>query len=313
MAPSKPRDRREFVRMSVGLPRHPKLLDTSDPARCGWLMFVGIAYAREHLTDGILRPDTVVHEARVPRKTVRELVRVGIWHDPGHGCGKCAQPPAGHVVVHDYAEHNQTSGEVEQVRDAARAAAEARWGNRGKGGPDGPGAGATETQPAPAPDPEPDAGRDAERIPDRNADRMQDCNAEAEAEAEVPYLLTLVSRLAGKSDARTDQRSARLPAHTVAAWQEIAGPHVDLEREARQYLAMYGDRPANNERKAWLGHLLKARDYAATQRGEKSVPGCRDCTGGWDLTDPDRPRPCPKCKPHLAGGANVVPLRAAAP
>lgn len=303
MAPSKPRDRREFVRMSVGLPRHPKLLDTTDPARCGWLHFVGVAYAREHLTDGILRPDTIVYEARVPRKMVRELVRTGLWHDPGHGCERCPQPPPGYVVVHDYAEHNQTAGEVEQVRDAARAAAEARWGNRGKGGTDGPGAGQGDPPAAPATDTTPDADGNAERIPKRNADRMQERNAEAEAEAEVPSLLTFVSRLAG-SNARL---GARLPAELVRSWQEIAGADVDLEREARQYLARYADRPASDERAAWIGWLDTARRHTEANAPRRPL-GCPDCDKGW-IEHPETgiPRRCPSCRP------NVVPLRAAAP
>lgn len=269
---SRPRDGREFVRVAVTLPRHPKLLDTPDPARCGWLFVVSVMYARENLTDGVVRPDAVVHEARVPKRLARELVRVGLWHDPGHDCARCAQPPAGCVVVHDYGEHNQTRDEVEQLRAAGRAAAEARWKGRGSGA-------------------KPNAGRNADRIPKPNA--------EAEAEVESP-LLTYVGRLAGGDNART--RGA-VPAEVIAAWQEHAGPDVDLVAEARAYLVRHGTRPATNEAAAWAGWLTTARNRAAsTAAAVRRREACLDpdCAGGWlPPGDDDRPRPCPTCRPHL--------------
>ena len=128
MPPSKPRDGREFVRVSVTLPSDPKLLDTSDVPRCGWLYVCGLTYAREHKTDGVLLPAAVLREAGVPKRLVADLVRVGMWHEPGHGCERCPQPPVRYVVVHDYPLHNQTLGEIEQLREAGRKGATARWG-----------------------------------------------------------------------------------------------------------------------------------------------------------------------------------------
>ncbi len=269
--PSRPRDGREFVRVAVTLPRHPKLLDTTDPARAGWLFVVSVMYARENLTDGVVRPEAVVHDARVPRRLARELVRVGMWHDPGHDCPRCAQPPSGCVVVHDYGEHNQTRDEVEQLREAGRAAAEARWSGKG-------------------------TNRNARPTANRNADRIPKPNAEAEAEVESP-LLTIVGRLAG-GNARTRDG---LPAGVVDAWQDRAGPDVDLVAEARAYLAWNGDRPASNPRAAWLGWLDKARERSASTKPRRAA-ACDDphCIGGWlPPGDDDRPRPCPTCRPHL--------------
>ena len=54
MPPSKPRDGREFVRMSVDLPRSPKLLDTRDVPRSGWLFTAAVMYSREQRTDGVI-------------------------------------------------------------------------------------------------------------------------------------------------------------------------------------------------------------------------------------------------------------------
>lgn len=286
MPPSKPQDGREFVRMSVALPRHPKLLDTKDMPRCGWLFTCGVMYAREQRTDGILNASGIARVAGVPVRLVDELVRVGLWHKQGHDCGRCVQPPTSHVVVHDYGEHNQSKAEIEAASAAARAAADARWNGKGR-------------KPKP---PAPDAGRNAkthaDRISGSHSGPQSDPYAEVEAEAEKNPLLTYVGRLAG-GDARD---ADGLPAEVIAAWQDRAGPDVDLVAEARAYLAWAGDRPARNPRAAWLGWLDKARERAAAAwAAERRLAECRepDCRGGWLPGEDDRPRPCPSCKPHI--------------
>lgn len=271
MPPSKPRDGREFVRMSVTLPRSPKLLDTADPPRCGWLFTCAVMYAREQRTDGVVRADGVVRFAGVPAKLVRELVRVGMFHDPGHDCERCEQPPTGHVVVHDYAEHNQTRDEIDALSTAGKAGAAARWSKTRKG-----------------------AKSDTDRTSNADAIRTSESHsgtsAELEEEKENP-LLTYVSRLAG-SNAKLGES---LPAAALAAWRETAPDGVDLVAEARAYLAHYADRPATNERAAWLGWLRKAKPPKPVR-----VP-CPDpsCSGGWLPPVDDRPRPCQSCRPHL--------------
>jgi hypothetical protein len=337
MPPSKPRDGREFVRVSVTLPDDPKLLDTTDVPRCLALYVVGLTYARRHKTDGVLRPDTVVHDARVPKRLTAELVRVGLWHEPGHPCDRCDQPPAGRVIVHDYLEHNQSGEEIDAAREAGRKAAEARWSGRSaRNGkvPDRTAVGnagrnahpnadrirrsghesasderfpseireANERRSAPVDNVKP-AGRTANRPHQKDANPNADRNAEAEVEAEVEVeveakslLLTCVSRLAG-SDARAGES---LPADLIAAWRDTAPPGTDLVAEARAYLAHYADRPATNERAAWLGWLKRARPPAPAARRAATCPD-PDCHGGWlpQLPGDDRPRPCPTCKPHI--------------
>jgi hypothetical protein len=61
----------------------------------------------------------------------------------------------------------------------------------------------------------------------------------------------LVGRLA-VSDARG---TAPPPAEQIALWQDIAGPGVDLEDEARAYLERNLGRPARDEAAAWIGWL----------------------------------------------------------
>lgn len=95
---------------------------------------------------------------------------------------------------------------------------------------------------------------------------------------------------------------ARRLVATVDAWQDLAGPDVDLEAEAAAYLIRHGDRPARDPRGAWLGWLTKARDRADAARPAPPKPPCPEplCADGWLTTDdPDHPRPCPQCRPHL--------------
>ena len=127
-------------------------------------------------------------------------------------------------------------------------------------------------------------------------------------------LLTLVSRLAAGNAHEPP------PAETIDAWQETAGPGVDLEAEARAYLGRYGDRPADDERAAWIGWLRRAAERTAPADqpgpGDPAEParhplGCGTCTGGWlppaAGDDLERPRPCPTCRPRHLRPVEALP------
>lgn len=256
---SKPRDSREFVRMHVGMPSHPKLAEIDSPL-AGWLYVCGIFYAGEHLTDGIVKPRIVERTANVPRKWTRELIRVGLWHEAGHDCDRCAQPAPGEVVVHDYLEHNRSKAEAEAAKVAGSKAAQSRW----------EAARATRKAAAAAPEDPPNSlaetlDSDAKGMRSAStphAERSAEGNTEAEAEVEQTPLLTLVGRLTK----RTRGVDQRLPAEVIASWQEYAGPAVDLGVEARSYLARYVSQPAADELAAWLGWLDKARQHVERRR-----------------------------------------------
>ena len=83
---------------------------------------------------------------------------------------------------------------------------------------------------------------------------------------------------------------------------------MNLEREARAYIAYYADRPARNERSAWVGWLRRARSHVEATAPPPDTPGrplvvaCSDplCIGGWLPSAPGDPaRPCLLCRPHL--------------
>lgn len=273
-------DTREYVRVDVHLPIHAKLTELDDPVQAGWLYVTGLCAAGAALSDGAIAPRAVVRMAGVPLKVADWLTAAGLWHEPGHDCRRCPQPPDGRVQIHDYLRHQRSRAAAEAARRAGSKAARARWEREE--------------------DDEPDPPDDADRNADRNADRMRNrCgfDAEAEAEAEVPNpsLLTFVGRLA-RSDARVNDRP---PAEVIASWQRIAGPAVDLEHEAASYLAKKGMRPATDEAAAWVGWLRQAQRHAARRAGTQPI-GCRTCLSGWlpDEFGYASPTPCPKCKPH---------------
>jgi hypothetical protein len=158
--------------------------------------------------------------------------------------------------------------------------------------------------------------REAKRAAAANAGTSADVRANSERSSDNPgparpgptqpgtALLTLAGRL-GEVDAR-GLADASLPAEVIATWQEAAGPGVDLEDEARAYLAHHGDTPPRHPRRAWLGWLAKARQHADAARPARPAPaperaacGNPGCVGGWLPADDDRPVPCPTCRPHL--------------
>ena len=125
------KDERLFIRISLDLPGNPKIVDA--PAATKWLDICGEIVSKKDLTDGIIRPTVALAEADVPQKHARDLVKRGRWHEPGHDCPKCEQPPAGHVVIHDFLEHQQSREEVNESKrkksQAGKKGAAKRWGD----------------------------------------------------------------------------------------------------------------------------------------------------------------------------------------
>lgn len=125
------KDERLFVRISLDLPGHPKIVDA--PAATKWLDVCGEIVSKKDLTDGVIRPSVALAEADVPQKHANDLIRRGRWHKPGHDCPKCDQPPAGHVVIHDFLEHQQSRDEVNESKrkksQAGKKGAAKRWGD----------------------------------------------------------------------------------------------------------------------------------------------------------------------------------------
>lgn len=119
-------DRREYVRVSVDLPLHPKLATIDDP-HASWLYVASLCYCGGNLTDGTFQLVVVARMAGVDKEIGKKLISVGMWHEQGHDCPKCPQPPDGALVVHDYLRHQRSRSDADRARAAGRTAAAARW------------------------------------------------------------------------------------------------------------------------------------------------------------------------------------------
>lgn len=72
------------------------------------------SYCGQHLTDGHVPGEVVKLYGRPADASV--LVRVRLWHAPGHDCERCPQPEPGTYVFHDYLDYNPSREEVETER-----------------------------------------------------------------------------------------------------------------------------------------------------------------------------------------------------
>ena len=100
-------------------PEHPKVDALSDGAFR--LHVSGMHYSAKRLTDGRVPVD------RPPRLTpnykpghLNELVRRGLWHKGGEGCGtdECPAGEVGEYVIHDYLQWNKPAAWWDDRRKA---------------------------------------------------------------------------------------------------------------------------------------------------------------------------------------------------
>ncbi|MEU8158012.1 hypothetical protein AB0B94_30535 [Micromonospora sp. NPDC048986] len=122
---------RNFVRVSIDLPTHPKLTAIDDPA-AGWAYVTSMCHSGGSYTDGHFHVNTVLRIANVDKAVAIALAEQGLWHMPGHDCDRCDQPKQGQAVIHDYLQHNRSAASVQELadkrRNAGKKGASARWG-----------------------------------------------------------------------------------------------------------------------------------------------------------------------------------------
>ncbi|MGW0134857.1 mucin-2 [Streptomyces sp. NPDC003299] len=94
---------------------HPKIMKATNAALGLWLR--AGSYAAQHLTDGAVPGIVAQHYGTAPQ--IKKLISVGLWHEHGHACPRCPQPPAGDYVIHDYHEYNPTRAAEQNRRQAA--------------------------------------------------------------------------------------------------------------------------------------------------------------------------------------------------
>lgn len=87
-------------------------------------------YSARESTDGVL-DEAELESVLATRPLVAELVRVGLWHGPEHGCDHCVQPAVGGIVIHDFLEYNPDASSVaaerESKSDGGRLGNHVRW------------------------------------------------------------------------------------------------------------------------------------------------------------------------------------------
>jgi hypothetical protein len=91
---------------------HPKALRAGNAA-CGLWTRCG-AYAAQHLTDGLV-PVALASMYGTHTERAR-LVMAGLWHEKGHDCPRCQQPPVDSYLIHDYLVYNRSAEKVRQDR-----------------------------------------------------------------------------------------------------------------------------------------------------------------------------------------------------
>lgn len=248
-----------WFKVDDGLWGHPKWLALAGKPRARSLWVTAGSWCSANLTDGHVPAHVLVaFGARTADATA--LVTAGLWVVTGEGWR-----------FHDWDDFQPSRTEVEDQR-RKRSEAGRKGGlrsgqtRRGRSKSEASASGLLEAQLNPGP---------------------------ARTRTQTP-LLTLAGRLT-EVDAR--DLAAGLPEHLIVEWQGIAGPGVDLEAEARAYLARHGDTTPRDPRAAWLGWLRRARPAAPPP-----PEPCRnaECRGGW-LPDDSTGRavPCPACRPHL--------------
>lgn len=115
-------DKRTFFKLDVGYFDNPKIQALMDEnPRAVLLHAKCIAYARQHLTDGIV-------PIRVAMRTVAATDADGI---AAGRAGLLTDMGDGNVRVHDYAEHNQTAEEVNRLSQRQSQKARSRWDTDG--------------------------------------------------------------------------------------------------------------------------------------------------------------------------------------
>jgi hypothetical protein len=121
-------DKRAFAKFDVGYLDNPKMLDVLDESCCAILMhFASVLYCAQHLTDGIVAAKAMQRKAGGSDADVQLLLTAGLWHEPGHGCGNCPEPPDGKIYVHDFLEHNRDAAQAKRVSEKRSEAATSMW------------------------------------------------------------------------------------------------------------------------------------------------------------------------------------------
>jgi hypothetical protein len=236
---------------------------------------------------------------------VKDLVDVGLWHEPGHDCDECDAFETGYLV-HGYLERNPTAAQ-ERARRKADRERKARHRAKGSEAVDRGSSGAFQARHA-VTDEGTNIGTDAGTDSDSGRESRRDGRRPSPATRPRTRTSTesLVSEVRLPPPACDDEEDDR---RLIEACRVIAGRR--LERRGRDKTPIVdsgawlrktaGDRLA--EHKAAAAAVLAAHpDLTADELADELEPDlrpprapaplCGECEGGWILTD-DGARRCP--------------------
>lgn len=118
-----------WVALSTHMPMSRLALEGSSDAFKLWAL--ALCVARQEQSSGDVNPRAAGRLAGVGPEAAEELLSLHYWHRSGHDCDRCPQPPEGRVQIHAYLEWQDSPEEIAARTEAGRAAARARWEERG--------------------------------------------------------------------------------------------------------------------------------------------------------------------------------------
>lgn len=112
-------DKRAYFKMDVGYMSNPKVLGVLDESSSAILLHIAsIAYATQHLTDGVVPVKALLRMTGASEADAELLVAAGLWVEG---------PTGGRAEVHDYLQHQRSASEVKGASEKAKRAADAKW------------------------------------------------------------------------------------------------------------------------------------------------------------------------------------------
>lgn len=111
-------DKRAYFKVDVGYFTNPKVAAIlNDSPTAVILHLESIAYAAQHLTDGVVPAALVQRLVGATDADASLLLESGMWIDAGKG----------RVELRDYLEHQRSASEAKKLSEAGRKAATSRW------------------------------------------------------------------------------------------------------------------------------------------------------------------------------------------
>lgn len=112
-------DKRAYFKLDVGYMSNPKVLSVLDDSTTAILLHIAsIAYAAQHLTDGVVPVKALLRMTGASHSDAELLIAAGLWNEG---------PEGGKAEVHDYLRHQRSAAEVKGASEKGKRAASVRW------------------------------------------------------------------------------------------------------------------------------------------------------------------------------------------